>query len=196
MIQFPALEYQTVTLAMIGLQFWQRLHIEAHLLQRVAKTSQRQLAQSFRHQSYFECRTPPIKQNSLEQTHKLKFRRWLWSPANGNALHQALGEAEKLVGYSTSFLGLRYLLDWGPVNFAALAKKLVGSGHPLLSTARDLLVRDYYSSQMGGLWVLLISKAAGVRELQIDISQDYVAGIHQKQRRLAEVTEMINIGEP
>ena len=116
-----------------------------------------------------------------------------WNSNNGNGLQKVLNSAEKLVGYPTSYSSLKYLVDEEePSNFIGLAKKLVGSGHPLLKTARDLLSQDPYSSyQLGGLWVLLISKASNKATL---LDEDLVHGIHQKQRSLAETTELINTG--
>lgn len=114
-----------------------------------------------------------------------------WSSINGNGLQKAINSAERVVGYPTNFSSLKFLVDEEePTNFIKLAKKLVGSGHPLLTTARDLLSQDPYSShQLGGLWVLLISKAV---KNESDLLNDVVGGIHRKQRILAETTELIS----
>lgn len=48
----------------------------------------------------------------------------------------ALKDAEKIVGYKTSFLNLRYLLSDEMANLALHMRKLVGSTHPLMSTAK------------------------------------------------------------
>lgn len=116
-----------------------------------------------------------------------------WSSINGNGLQKAINSAERVVGYPTNFSSLKFLVDEEePPNFIKLAKKLVGSGHPLLTTARDLLSQDPYSShQLGGLWVLLISKAV---KNESDLLNDVVGGIHRKQRILAETTELISTG--
>lgn len=53
--------------------------------------------------------------------------------------NRAVSEAEKIVGYSTSFLSLRCLLSDELSNVAMQMRKLVGTGHPLLKTARHLL---------------------------------------------------------
>lgn len=45
-------------------------------------------------------------------------------------------EAEKIVGYPTSFLNLRWLLNDELANIALHLRKLVGTNHPLLKTAR------------------------------------------------------------
>jgi len=50
--------------------------------------------------------------------------------------NRAVSEAEKIVGYSTSFLSLRCLLSDELSNVAMHMRKLVGTGHPLLKTAR------------------------------------------------------------
>jgi len=51
--------------------------------------------------------------------------------------NRAVSEAEKIVGYSTSFLSLRCLLSDELSNVAMQMRKLVGTGHPLLKTARQ-----------------------------------------------------------
>lgn len=48
----------------------------------------------------------------------------------------AISEAEKIVGYSTSLLSLRCLLSDEISNVATQTKKLVGTSHPILNTAR------------------------------------------------------------
>lgn len=48
----------------------------------------------------------------------------------------AVSNAEKVVGYPTSFLSLRYLMSDEISNIAVYLKKLIGTGHPLLSTAK------------------------------------------------------------
>ena len=45
-------------------------------------------------------------------------------------------EAEQIVGYPTSFLNLRYLLSDEISNVVGHLRKLVGTRHPLLKTAR------------------------------------------------------------
>lgn len=49
---------------------------------------------------------------------------------------RAVSEAEKIVGYPTSFLSLRWLLSDEVANVAVHLRKLVGSNHPLLKTAK------------------------------------------------------------
>lgn len=50
--------------------------------------------------------------------------------------NKAVSEAEKIVGYPTSFLSLRWLLSDEVANVALQLRKLVGSNHPLLKTAK------------------------------------------------------------
>lgn len=49
---------------------------------------------------------------------------------------QVVSEAEKIVGYPTSFMSLRCLLSDELSNIAMQVRKLVGTKHPLLDTAR------------------------------------------------------------
>ena len=53
-----------------------------------------------------------------------------------NSLSKAVSDAEKIVGYPTSFLSLRCLLSDEMSNVALHMRKLVGTKHPLLKTAR------------------------------------------------------------
>jgi len=50
--------------------------------------------------------------------------------------NKTMSEAEKIVGYPTSFLNLRWLLSDEIANVALHLRKLVGSNHPLLKTAK------------------------------------------------------------
>lgn len=104
--------------------------------------------------------------------------------------NRAVSEAEKIVGYPTSFLSLRWLLSDEIANVALHLRKLVGSNHPLLKTAKSLLYNGRNNMQAWGLIVLLISKAAGHRNVD-DMEEDKAAGVLYSQRALAEVTEMI-----
>ena len=120
----------------------------------------------------------------------------LWFPSNGSTQQKAITNAEKLVGYPSSFSSLKSLAEEEPANFLGLAKKLVGSGHPLLLTARDLLSQDpHVGHHLGGLWVLLLSKAVGNNDLDYILESQLVNGIHEKQRIIADTTELINTGK-
>lgn len=50
--------------------------------------------------------------------------------------NRAVSEAERIVGYPTSFLSLRWLLSDEIANVALHLRKLVGSAHPLMKTAK------------------------------------------------------------
>ena len=58
------------------------------------------------------------------------------SDKNVQGWTQAVSEAEKIVGYPTSFMSLRCLLSDELSNVAIQMRKLVGTGHPLLQIAR------------------------------------------------------------
>lgn len=60
----------------------------------------------------------------------------LSAPGSAASWSKVVSEAEKLVGYPTSFLSLRCLLSDELSNVALQVRKLVGTKHPLLSTAR------------------------------------------------------------
>lgn len=104
--------------------------------------------------------------------------------------NRAVSEAEKIVGYPTSFLSLRWLLSDEIANVALHLRKLIGSNHPLLKTAKSVIYNGRNNMQAWGLIVLLISKAAGHLNVD-DIEEDKAAGVLHSQRALAEVTEMI-----
>lgn len=124
-----------------------------------------------------------------------RFATWPWSDTSSKppSWSKAVSDAEKIVGYPTSFMSLRCLLSDEISNVAMLMRKLVGTRHPLLKTARGLVVDGKYNMQTRGLLVLLISKSAGAAQNMFnDLSDpDIVDGIHKSQRTLAEITEMI-----
>ena len=96
------------------------------------------------------------------------------------------------LGYPTSFLNLRYLVSDEVANVATLLRKLMNTNHPLIKTAKKLINEPNKYNQMNGLIVLLVSKTAGIPKgfgLMSEISD----GIHQSQRQLAEICEMINM---
>ncbi|XP_063700397.1 all trans-polyprenyl-diphosphate synthase PDSS2-like [Culicoides brevitarsis] len=105
--------------------------------------------------------------------------------------NRAVSEAEKIVGYPTSFLSLRWLLSDEIANVALHLRKLVGSNHPLLKTAKNLIYNGKTNMQAWGLIVLLLAKAAGHSPKIPVMEQDKSAGVLHSQRALAEVTEMI-----
>ncbi|XP_069866195.1 all trans-polyprenyl-diphosphate synthase PDSS2 isoform X1 [Dipodomys merriami] len=112
------------------------------------------------------------------------------SPAHWS---QVVSEAEKIVGYPTSFMSLRCLLSDELSNIAMQVRKLVGTRHPLLTTARGLVHDSRHNLQLRGLVVLLISKAAGPSSMDDSChNYDMVSGIYSCQRSLAEITELIH----
>lgn len=113
------------------------------------------------------------------------------SPEQKPDWNRAVSEAEKIVGYPTSFFNLRWLLSDEVANVALHLRKLVGSNHPLLKTAKSLLYNGKNTMQTWGLIVLLLSKAAGHSPNIPDMEQDKAAGVLHSQRALAEITEMI-----
>ncbi|XP_061650630.1 decaprenyl-diphosphate synthase subunit 2 isoform X2 [Phyllopteryx taeniolatus] len=114
------------------------------------------------------------------------------SPAPSN-WSKVVSDAEKIVGYPSSFMSLRCLLSDEFSNVAMHVKKLVGTQHPLLNTARGFVYDSRNNLQMRGLVVLLLSKAAGPSHTSSDLlSHDMVSGIYPSQRNLAEITELIH----
>uniref|UniRef100_A0A6I8P2A4 Decaprenyl diphosphate synthase subunit 2 n=1 Tax=Ornithorhynchus anatinus TaxID=9258 RepID=A0A6I8P2A4_ORNAN len=119
-------------------------------------------------------------------------RRGLFS-ASPPPWSQVVSEAEKIVGYPTSFISLRCLLSDELGNIALQVRKLVGTRHPLLSTARGLVQDSRHNLQMRGLVVLLVSKAAGPSgPATLALDHGMVSGIYPSQRSLAEITELIH----
>ncbi|XP_013776731.1 decaprenyl-diphosphate synthase subunit 2-like [Limulus polyphemus] len=107
--------------------------------------------------------------------------------------NRAVSDAEKIVGYPTSYFSLRCLLSDEISNIALHLRKLIGTNHPILKTAKRLIYNGRNNMQTRGLIVLLVSKAVGHHTS----SRDYLeasrsAGISQRQRSLAEITEMIH----
>ncbi|XP_014047731.1 all trans-polyprenyl-diphosphate synthase PDSS2 isoform X2 [Salmo salar] len=113
------------------------------------------------------------------------------TPSNWN---KVVSDAEKIVGYPTSFMSLRCLLSDELSNVAMHVRKLVGTKHPLLNTARGFVYDSRNNLQMRGLVVLLMSKAAGPGQHKASdvFPQDMVSGIYPSQRNLAEITELIH----
>ncbi|XP_014820229.1 PREDICTED: decaprenyl-diphosphate synthase subunit 2 isoform X1 [Calidris pugnax] len=105
---------------------------------------------------------------------------------------QVVSEAEKIVGYPTSFMSLRCLLSDELSNIAMQVRKLVGTKHPLLDTARGFVSDSRNNLQMRGLVILLISKAAGPSTAELSFQHSMVSGIYSSQRSLAEITELIH----
>lgn len=125
-----------------------------------------------------------------------------FSTSNTNSVNKewtkTLNNAEKVVGYPTSFLNLRYLVSDEVANFANLLRKLMKTKHPLIKMARRLIAygenEPKRSLQINGLLVLLIAKAAGIPKKSTFLEFEISDGIHNSQRCLAEITEMIYMG--
>ncbi|XP_037343178.1 decaprenyl-diphosphate synthase subunit 2 [Pungitius pungitius] len=106
---------------------------------------------------------------------------------------KVVSDAERIVGYPTSFMSLRCLLSDELSNVAMHVRKLIGTQHPLLNTARGYVYDSRSNLQTRGLIVLLVSKAAGPSHAASDLlPQDMVSGIYPSQRHLAEITELIH----
>ncbi|XP_078698256.1 all trans-polyprenyl-diphosphate synthase PDSS2-like [Branchiostoma floridae x Branchiostoma belcheri] len=125
----------------------------------------------------------------------------MWTSGRKTDWQKALSDAEKVVGYPTSFMSLRYLLSDELSNVAMHLRKLVGTKHPILKTARGFVYDGNNSMQTRGLLVLLVSKAAGPggeweeeeeEEEEESNGRTMVSGIYRSQRSLAEITEMIH----
>ena len=124
----------------------------------------------------------------------LFIRRNIWSSRQDD-LTRALSDAEKIVGYPTSFLNLRYLLSDEISNIAMYMKRFAMSKHPMLRTARGFVSDENHTVQTRGLLVLLISKASRpCLKTDWNTEQDLVADIHSSQRQLADITETIHTG--
>uniref|UniRef100_A0A8C4WB99 Decaprenyl diphosphate synthase subunit 2 n=1 Tax=Gopherus evgoodei TaxID=1825980 RepID=A0A8C4WB99_9SAUR len=138
---------------------------------------------------------PPGLWSALGGGGGVRWRRGLFSGFPSAASHwsKVVSEAEKIVGYPTSFISLRCLLSDELSNIAMQVRKLVGTKHPLLNTARGLVYDSRNNLQMRGLVVLLISKAAGPSNgAELSFQHDMVSGIYSSQRSLAEITELIH----
>ncbi|XP_013865167.1 all trans-polyprenyl-diphosphate synthase PDSS2 [Austrofundulus limnaeus] len=117
----------------------------------------------------------------------------LFSSSESSSWSKVVSDAEKIVGYPTSFMSLRCLLSDELSNVAMHVRKLAGTQHPLLNTARGFVSDNRNNLQMRGLIVLLLSKTAGPSSAAFDLpTQDVVSGIYPSQRNLAEITELIH----
>uniref|UniRef100_T1IZC4 Decaprenyl-diphosphate synthase subunit 2 n=1 Tax=Strigamia maritima TaxID=126957 RepID=T1IZC4_STRMM len=124
------------------------------------------------------------------------FTRSLSTGKSSNQLdwNRVISDAERVVGYPTSYLSLRCLLSDEISNLAAHVRKLVGTGHPLLKTAKRLIYNEKSQIHTRGLVVLLISKTAGAGPKREENKNDPITdGISYRQRALAEITEMIHM---
>ncbi|XP_019867199.1 all trans-polyprenyl-diphosphate synthase PDSS2 isoform X2 [Aethina tumida] len=74
-------------------------------------------------------------------------------------------------------------------DIASHIRKLMGTSHPLINTAKDLIM-EKHTLPKWGLIVLLLSKCNNLT-LQPGVRRDISEGILPQQRTLAEVTEMV-----
>ena len=131
--------------------------------------------------------------NSRRQGSKRHLTRFSSSISEPRNFEDLLSETEKVVGYPTS--PLRCLLSDEISSALVHSKKLLGSRHPLVKTAKRLLYDGNEGFEAIGLVVLLMSRAGepliGKRP---PLDQDPIGGIQRNQRKLAEVAEMIKTG--
>ena len=81
------------------------------------------------------CSYPPkISTYTIYHTHRQCYS--AFSAYSKTHEAKAVSEAERLVGYPTSFLSLRHLLTDEVSNVASYMKKLLTSRHPLIHTIR------------------------------------------------------------
>lgn len=69
----------------------------------------------------------------------------------------------------------------------------VGTNHPLLKSAKNLLIGSKSNLQSVGLIILLVSKAAGFNSHDYTVDK-HTSGILHSQRALAEIVEMKKTG--
>jgi len=106
-----------------------------------------------------------------------------------NKWNRAVSSAEKMVGYPTSYMSLRALMNDDLTNMAVHFRKLIGSDHPVLKTAKRLLYHGKNNMQVRGVLILLLCRAAGSLS---DEDIDPNTGVLSDQRRLSEIIEMIH----
>lgn len=115
------------------------------------------------------------------------------SEQNSIAMQKAMADAEKIVGFPTSFLSLRALLNEDFEGLAVHVKKVINTRHPLLETAKDIVFNSKNYMQTRGLVALLFSKAANPN---FDYNADHhktATEIYNKQRAVAEISELIHV---
>jgi len=122
--------------------------------------------------------TPTRLSHSIPASH-IKVNKW----------NRAVSSAEKLVGYPTSYMSLRALMNDDVTTMAVHFRKLIGSDHPVLKTAKRLLYHGKNNMQVRGVLILLLCRAAG--SLSTD-DFDPNTGVLNDQRRLSEIIEMIH----
>ncbi|XP_012060793.1 PREDICTED: decaprenyl-diphosphate synthase subunit 2 [Atta cephalotes] len=157
-------------------KIWKESNLVTMILWKSCKTFQTQRAVCISARDRFHFNNVNQAENKLAMSQKTDW-------------NKTMSEAEKIVGYPTSFLSLRWLLSDEIANIALHLRKLVGSNHPVLKTAKAIIYNGR-NTQAFGLILLLISKAAGHLNAK-PIEEDKAAGVLHSQRALAEITEMI-----
>jgi len=109
-----------------------------------------------------------------------------------NQWNRAVSDAEKLVGYPTSLMSVRALMDDDFANILVHVRKLIGSDHPVLKTVKRLVYQGENKMQVRGLLMLLLARAAGPNGSK---DFDMSTGVLESQRKLAEIIEMINTAQ-
>lgn len=84
----------------------------------------------------FEIIIPFYQKYSYASTSESKLEKLATKTLQKTDWNRAVSEAEKVVGYPTSFLSLRWLLSDEIASVAIHLRKLVGNTHPLLKTAK------------------------------------------------------------
>lgn len=115
-------------------------------------------------------------------------------PSTPSRWNAAISDAEKIVGYPASYFSLRFLLNDEISNIALQMRKLLGINHPLIKTVKRLIYNNGRNNmQTRGLVVLLVAKGAGHGIGSPDyLEATRCGGISQRQRSLAEITEMVH----
>lgn len=89
---------------------------------------QRLLQRTIQHQPQLKTPFSTVNETKLEKPAVKSVIKRNWD--------RAISEAEKIVGYPTSFLSLRWLLSDEVAHVAMHLRRLVGTNHPLLKTAK------------------------------------------------------------
>ena len=170
-----------------------------YIIRNIAVFNSLQLANNDNNKKIFINMNQQNSSHLILSQHVKKFSRTKPFNINKN-LSKILSHAEKVVGYPTSFLNLRYLVSDEVANFANLIRKLIKTNHPLINIARQLILSSgdndsKRSLQINGIFVLLIAKAAGIPKMNKKFLENEISdGILNAQRCLSEITEMIYMG--
>ncbi|CAO1431373.1 unnamed protein product [Diamesa tonsa] len=106
-----------------------------------------------------------------------------------STFERALLDAESIVGYQSSAMSLRYLINDDMTNLTPYVKSFLKSGHPLIKTCKEMICGKT-NSQLWGLIVLMMSKIAGISPTLPESRREETGGILDSQRILAESLEM------